>query len=95
LDIGSVDDPLISATKVFLASDADPLRVATDELITWSVDVREALKLAISCVDDPLILATNRFLASDADPLRDDTDELITWSVVVSEALKLVNEPLT
>ena len=75
--MGSVDDPLISATKVFLASDADPLRVATDELITWSVDVREALRLDIGSVDDPLILDINRFLEVEAEPLRVATDELI------------------
>ena len=42
--ISCVDDPLILATNRFLASDADPLKVATDELIVWSVVVSEALK---------------------------------------------------
>ena len=48
--ISCVDDPLILATIKFLASDADPLRDATDELMVWSVVVSEALKL----VNEPL-----------------------------------------
>ena len=93
--MGSVDDPLILDINRFLEVEAEPLRVATDELIVWSVVVSEALRADISCVDDPLILATIKFLASEADPLRVATDELIVWSVTVKEALKLVNEPLT
>ena len=68
----SVKDALktkLSATIKFLASEADPLNVATDELIIWSVTVSEALKEAIGAIDDPLILVTNSFLASEADPL--------------------------
>ena len=123
MEIGRVDDPLISATKAFLAPDADPLiapntflaseaeplKVATDELIIWSVVVKEELKLEIGRVDDPLIFVTNRFLASDADPLiapntflasdadplKAATELLIVTSVIVSEPLKRLNEPLT
>ena len=63
------DDPLIFVTNTFLASDADPLNVATEELIAWSVTVKEALKAELS--------PTNRFLASEAEPLKAATDELI------------------
>jgi hypothetical protein len=53
----------------FLASEADPLKAATDELIVWSVVVNDPLSVAIGATDEPLIFATNMFLASDADPL--------------------------
>ena len=66
----NVVSSLICDTNRFLASDADPLNVATDELITWSVVVKDPLSVAIGAVDDPLILVTNSSLASDADPLK-------------------------
>ena len=53
---------------LFLASEADPLNVATEELIVWSVVVNDAL----SAIDDPLILATIAFLDVDADELNAD-----------------------
>ena len=43
-DIGAVDDPLILLTITFLAVEADPLNIATDELIAWSVTVKEELR---------------------------------------------------
>ena len=57
---------------MFLASDDDPLNVATEELIAWSVDVKDPLSVAIGAVDEPLILVTIMSLAVDADPLNAD-----------------------
>ena len=53
---------------LFLASEADPLNVATEALIAWSVVVNDAL----SAIDEPLILATIAFLDVDADELNAD-----------------------
>jgi len=53
---------------LFLASEADPLNVATEALIVWSVVVNDAL----SAIDEPLILATIASLAVDADELNAD-----------------------
>ena len=55
---------------MFLASEADPLKAATEALIAWSVASADALKVAIGATDDPLIAATNSFLAVDADALK-------------------------
>jgi hypothetical protein len=81
-----------------LAADADPDSAATEALIAWSVDVKEALKLDIGKADEPLILVTNTFLASDADPLNVATEALIAWSVDVNDPLSVaigaVDEPL-
>ena len=63
--ISCVDDPLILATIKFLASDADPLRDATDELMVWSVTVREALSGDIDSLN------------AKYEPLKAATDELI------------------
>ena len=60
---------ILSNTNSSLAVDADPLNVATDELIAWSVVVNELLKADIGAVDEPLILVTIMFLASEALPL--------------------------
>ena len=52
---------MIEPANRFLASDAEPLKVATDELMIWSVTVREALKGAIdslNAVYEPLKIAT-------------------------------------
>ena len=52
---------MIEPANRFLASDAEPLRVATDELIIWSVTVKEALKGAIDSLNakyEPLKAAT-------------------------------------
>ena len=66
LDMGKVDEPLILATNTFLASEAEPLNVATDELIAWSVVVNDSL----TSVNDPLTSLDKAFLAADDDPLR-------------------------
>ena len=95
----------------FLASEADPLNVATEALIAWLVDVSEALISAIAIVDDPLILVTIISLAVEADALKPvsilsaisclavDADELNSVCDVETDALKLdigkVDEPLT
>jgi len=51
---------------LFLASEADPLRVATEALIVWSVVVNDAL----TSVNDPLTSLDKAFLAADDDPLK-------------------------
>ena len=90
-----------------LASDDEPLNVATDELIAWSVVVSEALIFVIAKVDDPLILVTNTSLAVDAELLNADigaVDEpliLVTNTSLAVDADPLsvdigeVDEPLT
>ena len=66
LDIGKVDEPLIFATNISLASEADPLNVATEALMVWSVVVNDAL----TSVNDPLTSLDKAFLAADVDPLK-------------------------
>ena len=51
---------------LFLASEADPLNVATEALIAWSVVVNDAL----TSVNDPLTSLDKEFLAADDDPLK-------------------------
>ena len=72
LDIGKVDEPLIFVTITSLAVEVDPLNVATEELIAWSVDVKDPLSVDIGAVDEPLILVTIMSLAVDVDPLNAD-----------------------
>ena len=58
---------------LFLASEADPLNVATEAIIVWSVVVNDAL----SAIDEPLILATIASLAVDADEsVRDEYSQI-------------------